>query len=195
MKNLIIIISGFFILLALTYIFKSENIQYKYDEVNIELDKISTQKDSLFELADEVLDDVIHEKEINDSIFSELDNQVRNKEITIEQQVYQLKLLLKESKNANKFAQEQKDIAQQMEEMSVIQKMESDKSRMILEEKYEVLLKENKDLLKELEKYKKMVSKDIKKFDNVMLVDTLVNDGIIELEDDGVKKKKKKKKN
>ena len=202
MKNLAIIIGGFVALSILIYIFKTEDFKGKYEETKIEVNEMTNQKDSLFQLADDVLEVVVHEKELNDSIFSELDEQVKNKEITIEQQVYKLKLLLKEADEANKFAQEQKDIAQEQKElaeevqkMSIVQKMEAEKARKILEEKYEDLLNENKDLLNELKKYKKLISKN-KEFDDIEISsDTLVFDGVdIDLDDINENKKKKKKK-
>ena len=197
MKNFLIILLGLFISITLVITLKGNDsdTQYFVDETKNEIEEMSIQKDSLFQLADNVLDIVVHKKEINDSIVNNLDYQVRNSEMTIEQQVLQLKELLKEAKESKEFALEQKDIAQKMEEMSIMQKMKAEKARMESEKQYQLLLEENKSLLEEIKNLKKLGDD---KFNNMMISDTLMIDSKdidIDIDSDKKKKRKKRKKN
>lgn len=192
MKNLLIIISGFCILLTLTLTFKSESVDGKYEETQMEIEEMESEKDSLFILADEVLDVVAHEQELNDSILHNLDEKVKNSEMTIEQQVVQLKKLLKDAEEANEFALEQRDIAEKMEKMSILQKQQAEMARMESEKRYHELLEENKNLLEEVDKLKKLTNG----FDN-MISDTLSGFDVLDdinIDEDIKKDKKRDKK-
>jgi hypothetical protein len=179
MKNFLII----FILVSVSVVLikvGNSDTQFFIEETQNDIDEIATSQDSLFQFADDVLDVVSNKKAVNDSIFIDLDEQVKSKEITIEQQVYQLKQLLRKAEESNKFALEQKNIAQQVKEMSILQKEKSEMARMESEKQYQILLEENELLLKKIKKIKKL------KIDTVVISDTLIIDN---------KKNKKSKKN
>lgn len=86
----------FCLLTLFVFLTKSRNDKYITTSKNIE--DISNQKDSLFELADEILEISLKEKEINDSIINNLDLKIKNKELTIDQQYSQINKMKKEKK-------------------------------------------------------------------------------------------------
>ena len=159
-KHIIYISLGLCLLISLVLLLKASYIETEnYTKAHDEVKELSSQKDSLFSLADQVLDNVIHEKEVNDSIVSDLDSQVRNKEITIDQQVIQLKMLLKEANDAKDFALEQQEKASEMSKMSIIQSQQSNEAKQKAHFEYQKLLEENARLLEEIEELKKNIDK------------------------------------
>jgi hypothetical protein len=195
MKNFLVIFSAFCLLLTLVVIIRSNQHMYEhdYEDAQSNIDSMKIEKDSLFQLADDVLDIVFHEKEMKDSIVSNLDYQVKNSEITIEQQVRQLKELLRESNESNEFALEQKDIAIQVQRMAQLEKEKAEMARMISQKKYQELLKENMMLLEEIKNFKELTEKVV--LDNIEISDTLSVDDIDIKKDKKKKNKKKKNKN
>ena len=197
-KNYIIyILLGLCISLTMILILKDGYVKNKYDKTHDDVREISSQQDSLFNLADEVLDVVVHEKEMSDSIVGELDNQVRNKEMTIHQQVIQLKKLLKQATDAKDLAIKQQEKALQMEEMSIIQSQQSKLAKQKAELEYQKLLEQNSKLLEEIEELKKKTENfknKISQFNNldIELSDSLNIDKQLDKE---IKKNKKKNKN
>jgi hypothetical protein len=179
MKNILIIFIGFCISATIVTMFRGSYYETNYfvEETKNEIEEMSIQKDSLFQFADDVLDVVINKKVVNDSIVSNLDEQVRNKEMTIEQQVYQLKNLLDEAEDAKDFALEQQELAEEMKMMSVLQKEKSEIARMESHKQYKLLLEVNKSLLEEnkslLSKIKKLKKL---KTDSVAVSDTVIID-------------------
>jgi len=173
MKNksyIIYILLGFCISLTMILILKDGYVKNKYDKTHDDVREISSQQDSLFNLADEVLDVVVHEKEMSDSIVGELDNQVRNKEMTIHQQVIQLKKLLKQATDAKDLAIKQQEKALQMEEMSILQSQQSKLAKQKAELEYKKLLENNSKLLEEIEELKKKIGdfkNELDKFNNI----------------------------
>jgi hypothetical protein len=184
-NHIIYILLGLCVSLTIILILKDGYVRNKYSETHDDVIQISSQQDSLFHLADEVLDVVIHEKEVNDSIFTELDNQVKDKEITIEQQVIQLKKLLKKANDAKDFALKQQEIAMEMEEMSLIKSQEAKLAKNKAELEYQKLLEKNSQLLEEIEQLKKDINKPV-----VVLPDTLNIDDQLDNEIKKIKKKK-----
>jgi hypothetical protein len=173
MKNksyIIYILLGLCISLTMILILKDGYVKNKYDKTHDDVREISSQQDSLFNLADEVLDVVVHEKEMSDSIVGELDNQVRNKEMTIHQQVIQLKKLLKQATDAKDLAIKQQEKALQMEEMSILQSQQSKLAKQKAELEYKKLLENNSKLLEEIEELKKKIGdfkNELDKFNNI----------------------------
>ena len=176
---------GFCVLVTLIITFKTDNSNDGYEKAQNDIKEMVSQKDSLFELADEVLDVVIQEKKDNDSIFSDLGDQVRNGEMTIEQQLRQVRRLLKDAEESNKFALEQKDIAEEMQKMSILQKEQSELARMKSEKRYHLLMEENKILSQEIERLNQII-------DSLEKSDTLLIDKI---KDKKNKKNRRDKKN
>jgi len=192
-KNIIYISLGLCVSISLILLLKASYVETEsYTKAHDEVKELSDQKDSLFSLADQVLDNVIHEKEVNDSIVGDLDSQVRNKEITIYQQVIQLKMFLKEANEAKDFALKQQEKALQMEEMSIIQSQQSKLAKQKAELEYQKLLEENIRLLEEIEELKKNIDKFKISIDSNIINSMQYSDSLdMDIDLKGKKKKKK----
>ena len=192
LKKYLYIIFSIFIATIIIVTLREDYSKNKLSEAH---DELTNQTDSLFNLADEVLDVVIQEKEMNDSIVSNLDDKVKNKEITIEQQIKELKRLVKESNDAKIYAIEQSDLAKEMEMQSILQKELAEESRMQSEIRYKELLRENSKLQETID----MLNKKIEDLANLLnrkaniVIDT-ESDTIPSFDDMDINDKKKKKK-
>ena len=197
-KRYIFLIVSLSVIGSLTYYFDSQKKDNEFIiETERELDSLNKERDSIFYFADEVLDHIDEKKKKDSLKLTSLDDMVKNKQITIEQQVAELKDLVKKSQEMQELAEVEKNKAIQFERMAQKQKVESEKLReetlMVLDSirtSNKVLITENKKQLNEIEKLKLEISK---------LEDTIEkikSKYTIELEDDSnddSKRKKKKK--
>lgn len=164
-----------------------------------EIDIMHQERDSVFVFADEVLDNVIEQKKVDSLKVSNLDNLVKNKQITIEQQIVELKELVRKSNELKEWAEKERDNAIKVERLAQKQKIESQK---VMKETLIVLDSirvENKNLIKENSKYLSEINKlkvDITTLEEI--IEKIKSKYTIELDDDsnddddGKRKKKKK---
>ncbi|NIP29791.1 MAG: hypothetical protein GTO02_05875, partial [Candidatus Dadabacteria bacterium] len=87
--------------------------------------------------------------------LSSLDGMVKNKQITIEQQVVELKSLVKKSNEMQVWAETERDRAIEVERMSKLQKMEAEKARKEVISQLDSLKKVNHRLLDKNKFYEK----------------------------------------
>lgn len=146
-------------------------------ETKKDLEELSSVKDSTFILAEEVLKDVSEQKKVDSTKMVGLDEMVKKKQITIQQQVIELKKLVTES---NKM----KELAEREREKAIIFEMESNQQKMLAEEKrmemkmaLDSLILDNKRVLNlnkkltrevgllknEISKLEKFISENVKK--------------------------------
>lgn len=147
--------------------------------------------DSVINIASEQIDKVqLQNAQVYDKLDS-LGTTVKLNELTIEEQVIELRKLLKLANQAKDEAQTQKELAIKFQEHAEISKMYSKESQKIAEYNYSILLNENKMLKEEIEKLKEKISfnkfNDIK--NDTMVMDSINIDPIMD------EKKNKKKKN
>ncbi len=194
LKKYFYIIFSIFIA-AIIIITLREDRNKKLHETCVSVNELSNQSDSLFNLADEVLEVVSKEKEMNDSVVNSLDDKVKNKEITIEEQIKELKRLVKQSNDARLFAIEQSELATEMERQSILQKQLAEEARLQSEIKYKKLLEENFKLQETID----ILNKKIEDLANLL---NKKADIIVDIESDTIPsfdnvddKKKKKKRN
>lgn len=160
-----------------------------------EIDLMHQERDSVFVFADEVLDNVIEQKKADSLKVSNLDNLVKNKQITIEQQVVELKELVKKSSELKEWAEKERDNAIKFERLAQKQKIESQKAMQdalivldSIKTNNKILVNENKKYLNEITKLKV----DINKLEDA--IEKIKSKYTIELEDDSYDDSKRKKK-
>ena len=149
------------------------------------------QADSVINIASEQIDKVqIQNSQVYDKLDS-LGNTVVLNELTIEEQVVELNKLLKLANEANKTAQEQKELAIKYQEMAEIAKMNATAEKMIAQMNYTKLLEENNKLKLEIKQLKKKVGSTF----SYIKSDTLLIDDseLAPIIDENKTKKKKKK--
>lgn len=156
-KRYVFLIVSISVIGSLTYYFdrsqKKENEFIK--ETERELDSLNKERDSVFYFADEVLNHIDEQKKSDSLKLSSLDGMVKNKQITIEQQVVELKSLVKKSNDMQKWAETERDRAIEVERMSKLQKMEAEKARKEVISQLDSLKKVNHRLLDKNKFYEK----------------------------------------
>jgi hypothetical protein len=156
-KRYVFLIVSISVIGSLTYYFdrsqKKENEFIK--ETERELDSLNKERDSVFYFADEVLNHIDEQKKSDSLKLSSLDGMVKNKQITIEQQVVELKSLLKKSNDMQEWAETERDRAIEVERMSKLQKMEAEKARKEVISQLDSLKKVNHRLLDKNKFYEK----------------------------------------
>ena len=94
-KRYVFLIVSLIVIGSLTYYFDSQKKENEFiKETERELDSLNKERDSVFYFADEVLNHIDEQKKSDSLKLSSLDGMVKNKQITIEQQVVELKSLL-----------------------------------------------------------------------------------------------------
>jgi hypothetical protein len=156
-KRYVFLIVSISVIGSLTYYFdrsqKKENEFIK--ETERELDSLNKERGSVFYFADEVLNHIDEQKKSDSLKLSSLDGMVKNKQITIEQQVVELKSLVKKSNDMQKWAETERDRAIEVERMSKLQKMEAEKARKEVISQLDSLKKVNHRLLDKNKFYEK----------------------------------------
>jgi hypothetical protein len=156
-KRYVFLIVSISVIGSLTYYFdrsqKKENEFIK--ETERELDSLNKERDSVFYFADEVLNHIDEQKKSDSLKLSSLDGMVKNKQITIEQQVVELKSLVKKSNDMQEWAETERDRAIEVERMSKLQKMEAEKARKEVISQLDSLKKVNHRLLDKNKFYEK----------------------------------------
>jgi hypothetical protein len=136
--------------IILTYLLKNDYENTFIVETKKEIGVMQEKQDSIFLFADDVLDNVMEQKKEDSTKMSDLDEMVKKKQIKIEDQVVQLKKLVKESNKMKELAEEEKNKAIEMKKMADLQKIESEKNREKLNSLINEIEKEN-GLLKKKE--------------------------------------------
>lgn len=127
-KRYIFLIVSLVSVILLTFLLKNDYENTFIVETQKEIDVMQEKQDSTFLFADEVLYDVMEQKKEDSTKMSTLDDMVKKKQIKIEDQVVQLKKLIKESNKMRELAEEEKNKAIEMEKMVNLQKIESEKT-------------------------------------------------------------------
>lgn len=178
-KRYVFLIVSLLVIGSLTYYFdriqKKENEFIK--ETERELDSLNKERDSVFYFADEVLNHIDEQKKSDSLKLSSLDGMVKNKQITIEQQVVELKTLLKKSNEMQEWAETERNKAIEVERMSKQQKMEAEKARKEVVDQLDSLKKVNHRLLDKNKFYEK---------ENIRLQNEIekLKDKIVKFQDD-----------
>ena len=178
-KRYVFLIVSLAVIGSLTYYFdriqKKENEFIK--ETERELDSLNKERDSVFYFADEVLNHIDEQKKSDSLKLSSLDGMVKNKQITIEQQVVELKSLLKKSNEMQEWAETERNKAIEVERMSKQQKMEAEKARKEVVDQLDSLKKVNHRLLDKNKFYEK---------ENIRLQNEIekLKDKIVKFQDD-----------
>lgn len=127
-KRYIFLIVSLVSVILLTFLLKNDYENTFIVETQKEIDVMQEKQDSTFIFADEVLYNVMEQKKEDSTKMSTLDDMVKKKQIKIEDQVVQLKKLIKESNKMRELAEEEKNKAIEMEKMVNLQKIESEKT-------------------------------------------------------------------
>lgn len=152
-KRYIFLLVSLVSVISVTYLMKKDYNNIFIEETKEEISVMHNERDSVFSFAEEVLSDVSERKK-NDSVkIDKLDDLVKNKQITIEQQVTELNKLVTKSNELKELAEKEKEKALEMEKLSNLQKIEAEKNKLeslkLLEElnkKYNLLVEENNGL-------------------------------------------------
>jgi len=156
-KRYVFLIVSLIVIGSLTYYLdRSQQKENEFiKETERELDSLNKERDSVFYFADEVLSHIGEQKKIDSLKLSSLDNMVKSKQITIEQQVAELKGLVKKSNEMQLWAETERDRAIEVERMSKKQKMEAEKARKEVTDQLDSLKKVNHRLLDKNKFYEK----------------------------------------
>ena len=167
---------------------KGENIFIV--ETEGEIISLSKEKDSIFYLVDEVLTHIDDKKKGDSLKLYTLDEKVKTKQITIEEQLLELKSLVKVSNDMKEWAETERDKSVDVERLSIQQKIESERGRMEVLYHLDSLKKVNFDLN---EKYSSIEKENIRlesEIENLRLKFNVP--GNTEVEEDYKNKKRKK---
>jgi hypothetical protein len=174
-----------------TYYLDSHKEENKFIvETEGEIISLSKEKDSIFYLVDEVLTHIDDKKRGDSLKLYTLDEKVKTKQITIEEQVLELKSLVKVSNDMKEWAETERDKAVAVERLSIQQKMVSERARMEVLYHLDSLKKVNLDLNEKyssIEKENIRLQSDIKNL--ILKFNVLEN---TEVEEDYKNKKRKK---
>lgn len=192
MKNrYIFLIVSLILIGTFTYYLDSHKEENKFIvETEGEIISLSKEKDSIFYLVDEVLTHIDDKKRGDSLKLYTLDEKVKTKQITIEEQVLELKSLVKVSNDMKEWAETERDKAVAVERLSIQQKMVSERARMEVLYHLDSLKKVNLDLNEKyssIEKENIRLQSDIKNL--ILKFNVLEN---TEVEEDYKNKKRKK---
>ena len=192
MKNrYIFLIVSLILIGTFTYYLDSHKEENKFIvETEGEIISLSKEKDSIFYLVDEVLTHIDDKKRGDSLKLYTLDEKVKTKQITIEEQVLELKSLVKVSNDMKEWAETERDKAVAVERLSIEQKMVSERARMEVLYHLDSLKKVNLDLNEKyssIEKENIRLRSDIK---NLLLKFNVLEN--TEVEEDYKNKKRKK---
>lgn len=192
MKNrYIFLIVSLILIGTFTYYLDSQKEENKFIvETEGEIISLSKEKDSIFYLVDEVLTHIDDKKRGDSLKLYTLDEKVKTKQITIEEQVLELKSLVKVSNDMKEWAETERDKAVAVERLSIQQKMVSERARMEVLYHLDSLKKVNLDLNEKyssIEKENIRLQSDLKNL--ILKFNVLEN---TEVEEDYKNKKRKK---
>jgi hypothetical protein len=194
-KRYIFLIVSLISVVLLTYLLKEDYETTFITETKKEIDSMHEERDSVFSFADEVLESVTEQKKVDSLKLDNLDNMVKNKQMTIEQQVAELKSLVKKSNDLKELAEEERNKAIMVEQVAKQQQMEAEKARHIMMVYMDSLQVANKDLMLDIKNYKKdkeRLEKEIKRLRS--LLENIKEKHKPTEEDKGGDEKKKRKK-
>jgi hypothetical protein len=152
-KRYIFLIVSLSVIGSITYYLDSQKKENQFIvETERELDSLNKEKNNTFHLADEVLNHFDEQKKKDEEKLSSLDDMVKNNQITIEQQVNELKRLVEESNKMKSLAEKslaesEKEKAIKVERMAKEQQMVAEQQRMKSEMVLDSIQKTNKRLL------------------------------------------------
>jgi transketolase len=147
-KRYIFLIVSLSVIGSATYYLDSQKKENQFIvETEKELDSLNKEKNNTFHLADEVLNHFDEQKKKDEEKLSSLDDMVKNNQITIEQQVNELKRLVEESNKMKSLAESEKEKAIKVERMAKEQQMVAEQQRMKSEMVLDSIQETNKRLL------------------------------------------------
>lgn len=156
-KRYIFLMVSLISIILITYFMKSDYDNKFIDEVREEITVMHTERDSVFLIAEEVINDVSERKKNDSMRLGELDYLVKDNQTTIEQQNRELNKMVLKSNELKKLAEEEKEKALEMKELSELQKIKAEKAKIEslrvfneLNEKYILLKKENIEYQKKI---------------------------------------------
>jgi hypothetical protein len=187
------IILGFIIGSFLVFMIKSSSMTpTPIDKNQLDVKEMKNNRDSLFILADSVANKVSEMKEANKSKINDLDLKVKNKEITINQQVSSLEFLVKSSETYKKSTDDQVDsLKSDITELDEHNKSLV-KENKILKETIKEKVNLNLSIKSDIDSLRNCLALEIKKYDslsNLSLDKIRSNDSIVEA---GYKKSSKR---
>lgn len=195
-KRYIFLIVSLSVIGSITYYLDSQKKENQFIvETERELDSLNKEKNNTFHLADEVLNHFDEQKKKDEEKLSNLDDMVKNKQITIQQQVVELKALVEESNKMREWAETERERAIMVELEAKKQKMIAEKHRIKAQMVLDSILLDNKrvlDLNKRLTKDIESLKKEISKLETFILENS--KKSYIEEDVDTESDKKKKRK-
>lgn len=195
-KRYIFLIVSLLVIGSITYYLDSQKKENQFIvETERELDSLNKEKNNTFHLADEVLNHFDEQKKKDEEKLSNLDDMVKNKQITIQQQVVELKALVEESNKMREWAETERERAIMVELEAKKQKMIAEKHRIKAQMVLDSILLDNKrvlDLNKRLTKDIESLKKEISKLETFILENS--KKSYIEEDVDTESDKKKKRK-
>lgn len=151
-RNYIFLSISLFLIITAAYILSTDAKNEFILKTESGIEEMSQIKDSTFILAEEIVKDVNNQKREDSTKMNSLDSMVRKKQNTIEQQVTELKILLKESNEMKELAEVSKTRSMEMENMSKKQKMVAERERQLVLSELDSVLQVNKYLNEVIEK-------------------------------------------
>jgi hypothetical protein len=179
-KRYIFLVFSIILGIGIVYVGKVEPKESQIQTIEHDIEQIKIESNNTLEYAENVLDGVIEQK----NKISDLGIKVKDNELTIEEQVKELKDLLEKANLYKKMANENANQAKLMEMKSNEQKQKAEIAR----KETEMKLNEALDVIEQMEiDYKKLNDKFIEKLQKIEM-DTILPPTVI-------KESKKEKKN
>lgn len=150
--NYIFLSISLFLIITVAYILSTDAKNEFILKTESGIEEMSQIKDSTFILAEEIVKDVNNQKREDSTKMNSLDSMVIKKQNTIEQQVIELKILLKESNDMKELAEVSRIRSLEMESISKKQKMIAERERQKVLSELDSVLKTNKYLNEIIEK-------------------------------------------
>jgi len=151
-RNYIFLSISLFLIITAAYILSTDAKNEFILKTESGIEEMSQIKDSTFILAEEIVKDVNNQKRKDSTKMNSLDSMVRKKQNTIEQQVVELKMLLKESNEMKELAEVSRTRSMEMENMSKKQKMIAERERQLVLSELDSVLQVNRNLNEIIEK-------------------------------------------
>jgi len=170
-KRYIFLIVSLVSVASITYLLKKDLDNEFIRQTEKEINSMHKERDSVFLFADEVLEGVTEQKKVDSLKLTDLDEKVKNKQMTIEQQVSELKGLVKKANDLKELAEEERNKAITVERMAKQQQMEAEKARHIMMTHMDSLQVVTKDLMLEIKTHKKdkeKLEKEIKRLNSLL---------------------------
>ena len=139
-KNHIFLLLSLIIIVGGAYLFSTDAKDAFITKTEADVKELHQVKDSTFMLAEEVIKDVVNQKRIDSTKITNLDHMVVKKQITIEQQVIELKRLLYEANIMRELADSERTKSLVMESLSKQASIISQKQKAIADKERQKLL-------------------------------------------------------